>query len=621
MKQSMKESIKQFFKKLNETNVSKKYVIIVLGISMLMVCSYFSYAMFTVSKEKQNAIKIVTGNLTYKLTVNGAETTSISVPAKTSGELTVVLTNPNSRKVRFNFYYIESTAIKENISIGYVDGSTEPPAATGTTYAAGQSVTYKIKVTNTSSGIIKIPFGVKAGLDYNDLELPTNLGSGQTAKTFSKFTKAKTTIADYLLADSSNNPNTSDADQTFITGSSPNNYIWYSGKMWRGVSVDTSDRSVKAVTDDNISVISYGNYTVGTFENSYIDKWLNDESVDGFLGNLRDYSSFIKTSSEWNATETSSPGKPDNGTIVTRAVGLLNPYEYTQSYAGVEESQGYLQILNSWWLLSPQSSGIINIVDQGGLASVESTSSIGVRPAINFQAEIQIAYGDGTESNPYRLEGDTPESGGLSTRYSGEYVSFGTGDNSLYRIVSHEIDGTTKIVSVNPIADDSSTFHTETYGSYIYQTDIELGFFLNNDFLNQYLESYQSGMLYEDATWYLGTVLDGESYMRAKYLDDEGNDLAADTAVAKVGLLRYGELFATTGEFKTNDDINRLDSYGLATITPYNSGMIHNIKQYDIGGTSESTYPYNFRPAMFIKEEIYIVGGSGTKTDPFIIDS
>ena len=132
--------------------------------------------------------------------------------------------------------------------------------------------------------------------------------------------------------------------------------------------------------------------------------------------------------------------------------------------------------------------------------------------------------------------------------------------------------------------------------------------------------SYQSGMLYEDATWYLGTVLDGESYMRAKYLDDEGNGLAADTAVAKVGLLRYGELFATTGEFKTRDDINRLDSYGLATITPYNSGMIHNIKQYDIGGTSDSTYPYNFRPAMFIMEGIYIVDGSGTKTDPFIID-
>ena len=206
----MKESIKQFFKKLNETNVSKKYVIIVLGISMLMVCSYFSYAMFTVSKEKQNAIKIVTGNLTYKLTVNGTETTSISVPAKTTSEYQIVLKNTNQRAARYNFYYIESTTIKENISIGYVDGSTEPPAATGTTYAAGQATTYKIKVTNTSSGTINIPLGVKAGLDYNDLELPTNLGSGQTAKTFSKFTQAKTTIADYLLADSSNNPNTSD---------------------------------------------------------------------------------------------------------------------------------------------------------------------------------------------------------------------------------------------------------------------------------------------------------------------------------------------------------------------------------------------------------------------------
>ena len=132
------------------------------------------------------------------------------MPAKTTSEYQIVLKNTNQRAARYNFYYIESTTIKENISIGYVDGSTEPPAATGTTYAAGQATTYKIKVTNTSSGTINIPSGVKAGLDYNDLELPTNLGSGQTAKTFSKFTQAKTTIADYLLADSSNNPNTSD---------------------------------------------------------------------------------------------------------------------------------------------------------------------------------------------------------------------------------------------------------------------------------------------------------------------------------------------------------------------------------------------------------------------------
>ncbi len=46
---------------------------------------------------------------------------------------------------------------------------------------------------------------------------------------------------------------TSDSEQTFITGTDPNNYIWYSGKLWRAVSINPSDNSVKLVTQWNIS--------------------------------------------------------------------------------------------------------------------------------------------------------------------------------------------------------------------------------------------------------------------------------------------------------------------------------------------------------------------------------
>ena len=50
---------------------------------------------------------------------------------------------------------------------------------------------------------------------------------------------------------------TSDSEQTFITGTNPNNYIWYSGKLWRAVSINPSDNSVKLVTQWNISSIPY----------------------------------------------------------------------------------------------------------------------------------------------------------------------------------------------------------------------------------------------------------------------------------------------------------------------------------------------------------------------------
>ena len=58
---------------LLETSFSKIYMIGMILITLLVVGGYFSYAMFTVTKEKRNAISIVTGNLTYKLEVDGSE--------------------------------------------------------------------------------------------------------------------------------------------------------------------------------------------------------------------------------------------------------------------------------------------------------------------------------------------------------------------------------------------------------------------------------------------------------------------------------------------------------------------------------------------------------------------
>ena len=135
------------------------------------------------------------------------------------------------------------------------------------------------------------------------------------------------TVAEVLLADNDNNINTDDPDQTFITGSNPNNYIWYSGKLWRAVSIDPSDNSVKLVTQWNISAIPYDDDS-SAFEGSYMEEWLNDTTVDGFLGNLRNPEAFIKMNSKWNASMMSDTSKPpsesEGGTIVEDPVGLLN---------------------------------------------------------------------------------------------------------------------------------------------------------------------------------------------------------------------------------------------------------------------------------------------------------
>lgn len=84
-------------KLLLETSFSKIYMLGVILISLLVIGGYFSYAIFTVSKEKNNAISIVTGSLTYELLVDGTKSNTLSIPANTTKEFTITLNNLNNR--------------------------------------------------------------------------------------------------------------------------------------------------------------------------------------------------------------------------------------------------------------------------------------------------------------------------------------------------------------------------------------------------------------------------------------------------------------------------------------------------------------------------------------------
>ena len=430
-----------------------------------------------------------------------------------------------------------------------------------------------------------------------------------------------TPVADKLLAGVGINGtiDTTDPEQTFITGTDPNNYIWYSGKLWRAVSIDPSDNSVKLVTQWNISAFPYNASGNTAFQGSYMEQWLNDTSVDGFLGNLREPDKFIKTDSVWNATLTTATTKPEKTTMVTDTVGLLNIYEYTMSYKNASSSTGYLNNSLYWWTLTPYSTSNVRGVNGNGNGSDNSSLySFGSRPSINLKSAVKIIDGDGTIDNPYRLQGDNDMPTGvlLSTRYSGEYISFGTGENNLYRIVSHENGTGTKITSAIPLK-DSGNYKTMSFGSNVtFSKDNTIGAFLNGDYLTSgtYLTSDQVNMIEDNTTWYLGTVGDA-SYKLAKYQDATGSNLTTSTTTAKIGLLRMDELMA--GQFnKYGNNTN------YWTLTPYSISYVRNVNSNGSGYTGDSpASSFGSRPSMNLKSTVKIVSGTGTKSDPFVISN
>ncbi len=428
-------------------------------------------------------------------------------------------------------------------------------------------------------------------------------------------------VSEVVLENLGENGSTYDGDgvDTFITGTDPNNYIWYSGKLWRAVSVNKKAKTTKLVTQWNISSITYSSGSTD-FEGSYMEDWLNDTSVDGFLGNLRDYENFIVTDAKWNATLTTSSSKPAETTMVTDAVGLLNYYEYVTSYTGTTYSNGYLNNGLIWWTLTPYSSSSVLYVYYNGVAYNDSPSSFsyGVRPSINLKSSVRIVDGDGTIDNPYRLNGDndTNLSGALlSSRYSGEYIKFGTDENNLYRIVSHENGTGTKIVSAEPLK-SSGEFITMNFGSNAtFSSTNTIGTFLNGEYLTSYVDSSYSSMIEDNTTWYLGTVGSGSSYSykNAKYTDASGTAITSNIAEAKVGLLRFGELMS--GQF---------DRYGnnktYWTLTPYSSSYVLYVYYYGSANyTSPSSKSNGVRPSINLKSNVQIINGDGTLNSPFEI--
>ena len=410
-----------------------------------------------------------------------------------------------------------------------------------------------------------------------------------------------------------------DGVDTFITGEDPNNYIWYSGKLWRAVSVNNEAKTTKLVTQWNISAISYDNDS-SAFEGSYMQQWLNDTTVDGFLGNLRDYENFIVADAKWDATmddrDLGSITRPNGESVSTNAVGLLNLYEYQSGNRS--DARKYLYNGLRWWTITPYStSNVRNLLESYYMSDQSSLFSNGVRPSINLKSSIKIVDGNGTIDNPYRLEGDndTNLTGELlSSRYSGEYIRFGTDENNLYRIVSHETEGLTKITSAEPLKDNGEFKYLAFDSNYNvnYSSTNTIGTFLNGEYLTNYVGSPYIDMIEDNTTWYLGTVGEGASYKLAKYTDENGSTTTSNITQAKVGLLRFGELMA--GQF--NKDGNTTSYW---TLTPSNISRILSV--LNIGNVSDtrSSAKLCIQPSLNLKSNVIITDGDGTKQNPFTL--
>ncbi len=624
-----------------EINLNKKFIIILLFLTVITLGMYSSYAYYEVSVIKNSVIVLKTASIDITTTVVNQENNTFTIPKGSSITLTVNLTTELTNQIAYKMYY----EVVSGISLFNVT-STETFTNNIVEGDMTSSKSFSFTFTNTGQNDITIKLGTQGGLTgypiplEQGIELKLNETLGVPVKD--------------AITTSVNNPTGSCKTKveedgiTYISGTKTCinfNYVWYSGKLWRITAINP-DGTMKMITDDPISVISYGSdenfYDISkkddaSYTGSWMYQWLNED----FLDTLYNHENIIVEDSTWNITSSNASSRYEistklpettlinNSTIGKNTpVGLLNSYEYYLSYKNTSNSSGYLNIGYFWWLLNPYSSSNVWGVSFNSLGYAGNSNPSdppGVRPSINLKSNIQLSGGSGTKDNPYRILDDkeqlTINTTLLNTRTIGEYVIFDEDGDTLteeiYRIVGIE-DEKVKLNKNDYIKSNGTTLAKKFSTIRIYgsgTSDDYWDYYLNNTWYN----SLASIDMLDKGTYYI--KMSSGSYKNS--LCNTNNTIETTKECVKttnvwntgyVGLPRYGEMFAS----QQSDGYD--SSRTIWLITPYSHSSVWGIYTDSYGNNSfPSSNTYAARPSIFLKSNVVITGGTGTKSDPFTI--
>ena len=410
----------------------------------------------------------------------------------------------------------------------------------------------------------------------------------------------------------------------YIKGNPTNNYIWYSGFLWRIMGIN-ADGTVRMITDENVTAIPWGAIdTAEKWDESHAKDWLNNYFYPRLKGN-----NIIKEEFWCSETTTDSSsartGCTTNLSTTPSYIGLLTIDEY--NLAG--GSNSYLNIGQYQWTMTPETENkVFSILYDGQLDGFILSEFDGVRAVINVNSNIIITGGNGTigsswnnELGPYILNEDKNVEivGKLNEKAtSGEYVMFA---GKKYRVVDKDDSGNTKLIlegyayGVSIEYGDDNTFSTTTGVGKKLNTDVLEWLVASNDTTNR-------NKLVSNYTWYQNKFEEGYSYRVSL---EESNPTRSVSAT--VGLIRVGEMLSnqsssmlTDGYTKpSSSSYNNVSTYW--TITPYISGnsawgiCFNGKKPFSI----TTSNMYSLRPVLVINSDVTITSGNGTWSNPYQI--
>lgn len=387
-------------------------------------------------------------------------------------------------------------------------------------------------------------------------------------------------------------------DSNYYKGQIENNYLQFSGMLWRIINVN-EDGTIKIISADVVSNLRYNG---DKYQDSNIDKWLTKV----FLPSIESSNYLVESNYCVGAVSSIDDYSNACSEIYKGKVGILTADEYSKTVANdyssiTAGSKIYLSLANK---VNGQAFGI-DIYNAKRYFSNNMLAPI--KPVITIKNNIYITSGDGTKDKPYKLQdyAYAKEHDKLNTRIIGEYFNY-SGLN--FRIIGKEKNNIQAIM-VEPLWNNTTnkplTVDITNINNYKFNIKDENnpGYIMNNEFIDYINESALIKNKYQLLT-----------HDNTKTYDQ----FSKEEINAKLMLISTTDLFSGLNPNFTNNT----KSVQLYADVSSNENLIYMLNVMDgVAFEIENFYYASFalRAKALVNGSLEIKSGKGTYTEPYIL--
>ena len=384
------------------------------------------------------------------------------------------------------------------------------------------------------------------------------------------------TFASLLKSNNMNNENFKVISTSYyFTNNDNDNYVLYSGLLWRVYKIDSEER-IYLITDNSITSLALGEGK--NYSNSYVNTWLNsDSSKGGVLAKNLVTSSLVNTRICVDK-KTKANNSECQKYVTDTLIGLLD----VEDYVNMGGNKSFVNTKEDFYLVNSNGEKNWYVTDNGSIALSDGTDILGVKPVVSLKSDISIKSGSGKEDDPYILD----------SKYFGSYVKL---DKDIWRVYDEE-DNNLRLVLTDYLKVNGVKLE------YAYSTSN-----YKFDTLKKNTLAYYLNHTYLDSLSYENIIISNE-YVNGYYGADNDYDYinTSNTTVnSKVALLSIGDV-----------NLNKFTNYAYMTGVNKSGNLIYVGSTNSLLAKDDVSSDLNVVPVITIKKDS-LTKGEGTKDNPY----